>query len=218
MKQSYVILRVLFASFLAVTVNQAFASSGKQQLDAFYRDVKSMQAEFVQTVMSESTRRVDETRGMLRMQRPGKFRWDYQQPYEQQIVADGKKLWVYDKDMDQVIVKPLDYVLGNTPAILLSGDANLEEKFEISDYQPESEAEQDKHFAWVLLKPKSDDSGFQQLLLGFRDNNLQQMELIDSFGQMTRLVFSSLKRNPQIDASVFNFIPPQGVDVISDVQ
>lgn len=203
---------------LIITSNVAFAASGKQQLDAFYRDVKSMQADFVQTVMSESTRRVDETRGVLRMQRPGKFRWDYQQPYEQEIVADGKKLWVFDKEMDQVIVKPLDYVLGNTPAVLLSGDVNLEEKFDIEDYQPESQAEQDKEYAWVLLKPKSDDSGFQQLLLGFRDNNLQQMELIDAFGQMTRLVFSAMKRNPTIDASVFVFTPPPGVDVISDKQ
>lgn len=212
------IMQLLATTLLTVIANQSFAASGKDQLDAFYREVKSMQADFVQTVMSESARQVDETRGVLRMQRPGKFRWDYKQPYEQQIVADGEKLWVYDKDMDQVIVKQLDYALGNTPAVLLSGNVNLAEKFEISEYQPESQAEIDKHFAWVMLKPKQDDSGFQQLLLAFKNNDLQQMELIDSFGQMTRLTFNNLKRNPQIDVSVFKFTPPEGVDVISDVQ
>jgi outer membrane lipoprotein carrier protein len=172
-----------------------------------------MQAEFVQTVMSESTSQVDESRGILRLQRPGKFRWDYQRPYEQQIIADGEKLWVYDVDMDQVIVKPLDYVLGNTPAILLSGNVNLTEKFIIEELPPESSTD---NVAWLKLTPKQEDSGFQQLVLAFKDDILQQMQLVDSFGQMTRISFTKLIKNPDIDASVFTFTPPAGVDVISD--
>jgi outer membrane lipoprotein carrier protein len=205
---------VLFFIVLVITT-PVMAASGEQQLQAFYRDVHSMRADFTQAVVSENSARVDKSKGVLQMKRPGKFRWDYSEPYEQQIIANGKTLWIYDVDMEQVIEKPLGKVLGQTPAILLSGNAPLADRFTISDVHA---PELDNTLAWVKLVPKQDDVGFQVLLLGFKDNSLREMQLVDAFGQMTRLVFSNLQVNPQIDDKVFNFVPPAGVDVIGDVK
>lgn len=193
----------------------ANAATAEDQLLAFYRDVHSMRADFTQTVTSENSTRVDKSQGVLQMKRPGKFRWDYSKPYEQQIIADGKRLWVYDVDMEQVIEKPLDAVLGQTPAILLSGNAALTDRFTISEVHA---PQLNDKFTWLKLEPKHDDAGFQVLLLAFNHSDLQEMQLVDAFGQMTRLTFSNLQRNPVIDDKVFDFVPPAGVDVISDVK
>jgi chaperone LolA len=145
------------------------------------------------------------------MQRPGKFRWDYLSPYEQVIVADGKKLWVYDKDLEQVTVNQLDAAIGNTPALLLSGDESLELSFRI--------VELDKKTAgldWVELFPKEAQSSFTSMRLAFSAHHLEYMELIDSFGQTTQIKFSNTKNNPDINANLFNFTPPKGVDVIGE--
>jgi len=147
------------------------------------------------------------------MSRPGHFRWDYEKPYLQQIIADGQKLWIFDIDLDQVIVKSLKQALGNTPAVLLSGSADLSDQFSITDYQNE-QADKDK-LDWVELRPKDEDASFQLLRLGFA-NDLQQMVLLDAFGQETRIQFKQLQRNPHIDPKLFQFEPPPGVDVLSE--
>ena len=173
-----------------------------------------MKADFSQSIVSESKPSVEKSSGVLQMERPGKFRWDYSFPFKQQIVADGRKLWIYDIEMDQVIVKPLDLVLGNTPAVLLSGNADIAEKFEVSEITTTSDSE--KGLFWMQLSPKQEETGFEKLLLAFSGNDLRVMELKDAFGQVTRIKFSNLKQNPDIDPSVFRFVVPPGVDVIDD--
>jgi len=209
--KSVIVSMLLFVAVIFTSTGNA--ATAEQQLQAFYRDVHSMRADFTQTVASENSTRVDKSKGVLQMERPGKFRWDYSQPYEQQIIADGKTLWIYDVEMDQVIEKPLGKVLGQTPAVLLSGTADLTDRFTISEVHA---PELDNQYAWLKLLPKHDDAGFQVMLLAFKDNILHEMQLVDAFSQMTRLTFTNLKRNPVIDDKVFHFVPPAGVDVIGD--
>ncbi|WP_455203550.1 outer membrane lipoprotein chaperone LolA [Kaarinaea lacus] len=211
MKQLFVSCVVVLL-IVAVVPQAVAADSADQQLQRFFNDVQSMSAEFVQTVGSQGFSTVDESRGVFRLQRPGKFRWDYTAPYEQQIIADGKKIWIYDVDMDQIIVKPMDLILGQTPAVLLSGNQSLTDRFHIKNVPSETNSE----LAWVELRPKDQESSYEKLLLGFHNNDIKAMELIDSFGQTTRLKFSKLQRNPKLDAAIFQFTPPEGVDVIGE--
>jgi outer membrane lipoprotein carrier protein len=203
------------ASLLALVPGVICAAEpAVERLQRFFDEVTSMRADFVQTVGAEGFASVDESEGVFRLQRPGKFRWDYTEPYEQHIIADGKKLWVYDVDLDQVIVKDLAFVLGQTPAVLLSGPVDLTQQFDI---RPMPEREQ-LGLTWIELKPKNKDTGFDTILLGFSEKNLNAMELMDSFGQVTYLRFFNLQRNPQLDPSIFEFKPPPGVDVIGETE
>lgn len=171
-----------------------------------------MRADFVQTVKSKGFTSVERLEGVLQMLRPGRFRWDYHVPYEQMILGDGKHLWIYDIDLDQVIVKPLDDVLANTPAVLLSGRGSLADRFNIKEIPPRNS----EGLLWVELSPIENDSGFQRLILAFSDTELRQMELTDAFDQVTLISFSNFETNPKLAASVFQFVPPAGVDVIGE--
>jgi len=198
-------------------ISTAWADAATQRLEQFFKHVTSMSADFTQSIVSESQPTTQKSQGVLLMQRPGKFRWNYSKPFEQQIVADGKNLWVYDVEMEQVIVKPLDIALGNTPALLLSGNVDITEKFKVTEIsQGDSKDANDKGLFWVQLEPKQEESGFEKLIMAFAGSSLQIMELKDAFGQVTRITFSNLKQNPKLDASVFDFKIPPGVDVISD--
>jgi len=204
--------RMVALLLVCLPVVNAYAASATDRLLDFFNNVQSMQAEFTQTVSAQGFADKDTSTGLFRLLRPGKFRWDYEQPYQQHIIADGNKLWIYDVDMDQVIVKPLNLVLGQTPAVLLSGTASLTDRFDIQDLAGRSE----QGLAWVQLSPKDSESSYEKLLLGFSEKNIQAMELVDNFGQITRLRFSNLQRNPKIDPKIFQFQPPPGVDVIGD--
>lgn len=202
----------LLLACLLLLPGLAQAGSGKLALKKFFHDVKTLKADFVQTVQSEDFRKKETSSGRLMMSRPGHFRWDYDKPYLQQIIADGTKLWIYDIDLDQVIVKSLKQALGNTPAVLLSGSADLSDQFNISDYKSDAQSD---NLDWVELKPKDEDAGFQLLRLGF-DQDLRQMVLLDAFGQETIIKFSKLQRNPDVNPALFQFVPPEGVDVLSE--
>ncbi len=192
----------------------AVAGAAQQRLNQFFKQVKSMRADFTQSVISDTRSSIDKSEGVLQMQRPGKFNWDYKLPYQQKIVADGKKLWIYDVEMEQVIVKRLDLVLGDTPAVLLSGDADITDKFIVTEITENVGG--DASLFWLQLVPKQSEANFEKLLLAFSGSNLQIMELKDAFGQITRLTFSNLEQNPDIDPSVFSFSAPPGVDVIDE--
>jgi outer membrane lipoprotein carrier protein len=204
--------RMVALLLVCLPVVNAYATSATDRLLDFFNNVQSMQAEFTQTVSAQGFADKDTSKGLFRLLRPGKFRWDYEQPYQQHIIADGNKLWVYDVDMDQVIVKPLNLVLGQTPAVLLSGTASLTDRFDIQDLTGRSE----QGLAWVQLMPKDSESSYEKLLLGFSEENIQAMELVDNFGQVTVLQFSNLQRNLKIDPKIFQFQPPPGVDVIGE--
>lgn len=209
------LISILSLAFI-LPVSLVQAGSAEQRLNQFYRNVNSMRADFTQSIISETRPNVEKSQGVLEMQRPGKFRWNYSTPFEQQIVADGERLYIYDVEMEQVIVKPLDLALGNTPAVLLSGGVNITDKFEVTEITDNRES--DKSLFWLQLVPRDKDAGFEKLLLAFAADHIKIMELKDAFGQITRLEFSNMKINPDIDPSVFNFEAPSGVDVINETQ
>ena len=213
MRKHFLVPLLFFMSVLIHPVH-VFAGAAEQRLNQFFKQVHSMRADFTQSVISDARSSVDKSQGVLQMQRPGKFHWDYKSPYEQQIVADGKKLWIYDVEMEQVIVKSLDLALGDTPAVLLSGDATITDKFIVT--QITENVGGDLSLFWLQLVPKQEEASFEKLLLAFSGSNLQIMELKDAFGQITRLTFANLEQNPDINPSVFNFVAPPGVDVIDE--
>jgi outer membrane lipoprotein carrier protein len=144
----------------------------------------------------------------LYLQRPGRFRWDYSTPSQQLVLADGKQLWFYDKDLAQANVRNLDATLADTPAMLLSGGGSLSSQFDVTALPAEGGLE------WFQLMPKHPNSDFQAVRIGFDQGELARMLLADKLNQVTRLDFSSPKRNLKLAPDVFSFTPPPGVDVI----
>lgn len=194
-----------------VTVSSmANAGVAKQRLHDFFSGVSSVRADFKQQVLGNDKKTLQETSGKMLLLRPGKFRWDYKKPYEQKIISNGKKVWLYDIDLEQVTVKTVDKVLGSTPALLLSSNTPVEQNFTVIELGEE------QNLQWIELLPIDKETGFEKIVLAFDAKNLVSMELHDSFGQLTRLLFSNIERNPVIDPAKFDFIPPKNVDVIGE--
>lgn len=185
-------------------------ADARSRLDAFVEGTKGLKAQFTQTVFDRNGRKTQEASGSLFFSRPGKFRWVYQKPYAQIIVGDGKKLWIYDEDLDQVTVRKLDRAIGESPAALLAGSNDMEKLFTLKDAGGKDGLE------WLEATPKSAEGSFERVRLGFKGDDLHTMELKDNFGQTTLLRFSGLERNPAMGASLFRFTPPKGADVIGD--
>jgi len=181
-----------------------------ERLKAFYQTTPVMKAQFKQTVLDRKGQKVQEVTGIMQLLRPGKFRWDYQKPYVQLIIGDGEKIWLYDPDLEQVTVRALDKMLGSSPAALLAGSEAIEKIFDLKDAGRQDELE------WVEAVPREKDSSFESVLLGFRGEQLAEMELHDTFGQTTVIEFSKVERNPKLNAKAFSFTPPTGVDVVGE--
>jgi len=180
------------------------------RLKNFLAASASLAADFKQVSFDKSGRPAQSSSGKFYLSRPGKFRWNYQKPFEQEIVSNSGKVWFYDADLEQVTVKQLDDSLGSTPALLLTGQVDIEEKFVLQ------EQGQDEGMNWVKLSPKNEDSGFKYILIGMNGNQLGGMELSDNFGQLTRIYFSNIQLNQKLDDSLFNFKPPKGADVFEN--
>lgn len=180
------------------------------QLQQFLATTKTLRADFVQTVVAKNGKKPQLSNGVLMLSRPGKFRWQIERPYVQLLVGDGEKVWIYDPDLRQVTVKKVDQALGSTPAALLVGDIVIERNFTLR------EGGERDGLAWVEAIPKTPDSGFEKLRLGFTGSELKAMELYDNFGQTTALSFSHSARNAPIAPATFRFTPPAGVDVIGE--
>ena len=185
-------------------------AGGVDRLKAFIAGAKTAEADFTQTVSDKSGRVTQQASGKMAFARPGKFRWDYSKPYEQVIVSDGVKLWLYDVDLEQVTVKSLGDVIAGTPAALLAGDNAIEKYFVLKDAGVADGLE------WLEATPKNKDTTFERIRMGFKGDILVQMELFDFFGQRTSLELSRFARNPSIAPSRFTFTPPKGADVIGE--
>lgn len=199
----------LVALLLGMAAIPLQAGEAVDRLNAFFASEGALRGEFVQTVQDAAFSQPEKSRGTLQMQRPGKFRWDYQSPYQQVIVADGKYLWIYDVDLEQVIVKALDEALGDSPALLLSGGSSLNEGFTVEELFLPQEG-----LLWVRLLPREAEPSFKELRLAFGPEHLARMELVDGFGQVTRLDFSNMEEGIVLPADTFNFVPPEGVDLV----
>jgi outer membrane lipoprotein carrier protein len=166
----------------------------------------------VQRVVGKGQSAAKESTGTFTFQRPGKFRWAYEKPFEQLIVGDGAKLWIYDRDLNQVIVRKLDLALGSSPAALLAGDNALERNFVVSDGGSGGGLE------LIEAKPKAVDSGFERVRIGLASNLPRTMELKDTLGNVTTLRFDGFERNASLDASQFRYVPPAGADVVGEAK
>lgn len=184
------------------------ASPGVQALERFFSEVATLEARFEQVVLDENLNTIDDGFGLLWIKRPGRFRWDYQPPEAQHIVGDGERVWLHDIDLEQVTVRDQAQALGRSPAILLAGDGDLEQAYDLEDIGLQGRID------WVNLIPRDPQSGFTQVRVGFEAGRLHLVELIDTLDQRTRIRFFDLKENEPIAARLFEFSPPDGVDVI----
>ena len=198
--------KILVAALLTAT---SFAASADpvQTLQDFVRDVKTGRAAFAQTVTSPDGAKKKTSGGSFEFSRPNRFRFSYTKPFEQVIVGDGQKVWIYDADLNQVSSRKLGSALGATPAALLAG-ASLDSDFTLSPLPAKDGLD------WAAATPKQKDGTFQSLHVGFRGKDLAAVEIIDSFGQRSLLQFSNWVPNPTLPAEVFRFTPPKGADVI----
>ncbi len=187
--------------------SQLAAEEVVDRLNRALNSLDNLQAEFKQTVLDDDKQVVQQSMGEVSIQRPGKFAWIYQQPYEQRIIADGEELWVFDVDLDQVTVKPMESGLSTAPIMLLMQKQPVETEFEVN------EVGQRKFLYWIELLPKKQDMEFSRVYIGLEDEVVKAMELRDNFGQSTQIVFENLRTGVVFDPKIFEFIPPPGVDV-----
>lgn len=202
-------LRLSFVLFM-VTLPLAAHASGIEALKSFISSTDTAQARFAQMVLDRNMKQLQQASGTMQFSRPGKFRWVYDKPYEQVIVGDGTQLWIYDKDLNQVTVRRLDRALGSSPAALLAGKDVLEENYTLSNVGSQEGLE------WVEAVPKTQDTAFERVRIGFGKSGLEAMELRDQFGQITVIKFADLQRNPRLPPDTFKFTPPAGADVIRE--
>jgi outer membrane lipoprotein carrier protein len=186
------------------------AGNGVARMQAFLKDVKTLKADFTQVVLDANLKQMKQSTGTLLIKRPDLFRWDYAKPNAETVVADGKHLWLYDVALQQVTVKPLGETLAASPAVLLAGSNDVDKSFTVTD-----QGEKDG-LVWIALTPKIKDSDFDSVRLGFKGEDVSEMELKDNLGNTTRITFDHIQRNPQVDDKSFRFVPPAGSDVIGD--
>ena len=201
-------MRLLLLSLLfAVSSVHATAID---RFKTFVKNTQSARADFEQKVYDRGGKLTQETKGTFVFQRPGLFRWVYARPVDQVIVGDGERVWIHDRDLNQVTVRRLSAALGSTPAALLAGSADVEKAFDMSDAGAKDGLE------WLEAKPREREAGFERVRMAFDAEGVRAMELVDHFGQTSVLRFSNLRRNPKVDKSEFRFEPPKGADVLGE--
>ena len=200
------VLNVLLSGILLLAL-PGWADDAGQRLNVALKQMDNLSTEFKQTLLDEDKNVVQQSSGTLALQRPGKFAWHYTEPFEQRIIADGSELWIYDVELDQVTVKPMDQGLANAPIMILMKQTDISEQFEIS------EVGQRKFLYWVELLPHAGDLEYTHIYIGIDDDSVRAMELQDQFGQSTQIVFENLRVDVVHDPAIFRFVPPPGVDV-----
>ena len=199
-----------FVAIAALFFACSATAASIERFKEFVRTTQSARANFEQKVFDRDRKLTSEASGTFAFQRPGRFRWVYSKPAEQLIVGDGERVWIYDRDLNQVTVRKLSRALGSTPAALLAGSSDIEKAFELSDAGSRDGLE------WLEARPREREAGFERIRMGFDANGVQAMELTDHFGQTTVLRFSNVQRNAKIDPAEFRFQPPKGADVLGD--
>lgn len=203
-------MRFLFAIFSMIFSMAVWAQSAVQALDQQLSSTHAFQAQFVQSTQSAQFGN-QITRGEMALERPGKFRWQITSPDQQLLVSDGKTLWIYDEDLQQVIIQAVSQRLDETPALLLAGKVDSIQQFfivnQISSREPGD---------WYELKSRDKEGLVSKVILNFNNHVIQEMQIYDNLGQRTDIIFSKIKTNPQFSKNSFTFTPPKGVEVISE--
>ncbi len=199
-----------FGAAIAIALPAIASANALDQFKTFVATTKSAKGEFTQRRIAEPGAKSTASRsasGSFVFERPGKFIWTYQQPYVQVLQADGEKLYIYDKDLNQVTIKKLGNALGSSPAAILFGSNELEKNFTLKDSGSKDGLE------WLQATPKTKDTTFERIGIGMKDGLPRAMELHDTFGQVTLLNFSDFEKNPSIGDKLFKFTVPKGADV-----
>jgi outer membrane lipoprotein carrier protein len=206
--------RLAFALVVAATTatTGVAAAATLDRLREFVRETQTARAQFTQTVVDRAGRTTQRAQGEFLLSRPGKFRWTVDQPYKQLIVGDGEKIWFYDEDLQQVIVRGSRDALGATPAALLSGREEVEKAFSWQDL-PAADG-----LDWLAATPLAKDAAFAEIRLGFDARGLVALDLVDAFGQRSSIRFTAMQRNPKLPAETFRFVPPKGADVLGEAK
>jgi outer membrane lipoprotein carrier protein len=188
----------------------AACASSIEVLKGLLEQTTTARARFAQMVLDRNLKPLHQSTGTMQFSRPGKFRWEYDKPYEQVIVSDGSRVWLYDKDLNQVTVRKLDRALGSSPAALLAGGNEIEKGYTLRAIGSQEGLD------WLEAVPRVRDTAFEIIRLGFGKAGLEAMELRDQFGQVTVIRFSAMERNARLPPEAFRFTPPKGADVISE--
>jgi outer membrane lipoprotein carrier protein len=195
---------------LLVLAPLAAEAASVEELKSYLRETSTARARFAQMILDKDLRVLQQVTGTMQFSRPGRFRWEYDKPYEQVIVGDGTRLWIYDRDLKQVTVRKLEGALGASPAALLAGSKEIEEGYTLASLGRREGLD------WLEAVPKTRDTVFETIRLGFGKAGLEAMELRDQFGQITVIKFSRIERNTPLPPDAFRFTPPAGADVISE--
>lgn len=199
----------IFCSLLVVFQSGvAAAGQGTDALENFLSDTQTIEARFQQKLLDNKGILLQQSAGKFTLKRPGRFIWDYVLPYPQKITSNGKKIWVFDSELEQVTIKQYSEMLSGAPVALLDQRKKLTEDFLVT------EAGNMQSQDWVKLTPRSKESEFLEIYVGMAKNNLKSMRLIDSFGQSTTIEFEQMQTNVPLDDALFEFRPPAGVDVV----
>ena len=198
----------ILASALLLFASSAHAVSGTEYLNHFMNKVKSLKAVFTQEVVSDRGKITQTSYGAFRLLRPGRFVWEYESPAPQKIISDGKNMWIYDIELEQVTVKPLSQALGASPAAILTNPKSLSKRYTVLEKPPR------EGLQWVELLPKDKQGDFLKVEVGLDDAGVQAMDLYDQFGQLTVIRFRESEYGVPLSPSIFQFVPPKGVDVI----
>jgi chaperone LolA len=198
-----------FVSCVLLLVAAARAEPGNP-LEMFLSGLDTLSAGFEQTLSNELGEELERSVGAVYVERPGKFHWAYWEPFPQLIVSDGRSLWIYDEDLEQVTIRDVIASIDDSPAALLGGDVDLDAHYVVID------AGEVDGVQWLELTPRDIESQYETVRLGFREGQLAGMELFDNLGQKTRIAFQDVRRNPPLERSLFEFSPPEGVDVVDE--
>jgi outer membrane lipoprotein carrier protein len=202
--------KLILAGLLLLLPGMAGAQQSVEALKNLLNQTTTAKARFTQVVLDKNRKQLQQASGTMEFARPGRFRWEYNKPYEQTIVGDGSRVWIYDKDLNQVTVRKLDRALGASPAALLAGSNEIEKSYALKATGSEGGLD------WLEATPRTQDTAFQRVRLGLSKGGLEAMELNDQFGQTTIIKFSDLQRNVKLAPESFKFTPPKGADVISE--
>lgn len=198
---------LLFLLWLPVA---ALGASTVDELKSLLQQTTTARAHFAQIVLDSNMKTLQQATGTMQFSRPGRFRWEYDKPYEQTIVGDGTRVWLYDKDLNQVTVRRFDRAIGSSPAALLAGSNEIEKDYTLKGLPSRDGLD------WLEAVPRTPDTAFERIRMGFGKTGLEAMELRDQFGQTTVIKFSTIERNAKLAPELFRFTPPKGVDVIGE--
>jgi len=195
---------------LLLASGAALGASTVEALKSLLQQTTTARAHFAQIVLDSNMKTLQQATGTMQFSRPGKFRWEYDKPYDQLIIGDGARVWLYDKDLNQVTVRRFDRALGSSPAALLAGSNEIDKDYELTGLSSRDGLD------WLEAVPRTRDTAFEKILLGFGKSGLEAMELRDQFGQITVIKFSTIERNAKLAPELFRFTPPKGADVIGE--